>query len=491
MKKISIKVVALLLLASFKSNAQNENVEKFRPLYHFTPDQHWMNDPNGMVYHEGLYHLFYQHNPNGSKWGPMHWGHAVSKDLVDWEHRKIALYPDSLGTIFSGSAIVDKNNVAGFGKNALIAFYTSNYETNEDGKRKRLQTQSLAYSTDNGLTWSKYENNPVLENPGIKAFRDPKVIWSEASGTWIMSITEGQKIGFYGSKDLKKWDKLSDFGDGYGAHGGVWECPDLFKMKMGTKDVWVLIVSLNPGAPNGGSGTQYFLGDFDGVKFTPYDKETRWLDWGTDNYAGVTWSNVGDKHLFIGWMSNWLYANVVPTEKWRSSMTTVRDLKIVELMGKPYLTSYPIVAYQKNLKLENNRITSTSTVDIKGLNNALKLSFKELDLSKDFRIDFKTAVGESLSLHYSKKHAYFALNRSESGFIEFHKDFAKKMLAPSPLTEGKCDIDIYLDKTSAEVFVNEGLVAITSLFFNESDFDRVTTTFPVNQKNTNVYRYVK
>ncbi|ERJ59901.1 hypothetical protein M472_14105 [Sphingobacterium paucimobilis HER1398] len=491
MKRKSIKVAALLLLATLRLSAQTDNPEKFRPVYHFTPEQHWMNDPNGMVYHEGLYHLFYQHNPNSSKWGPMHWGHAVSKDLVDWEHREIALYPDSLGTIFSGSAIIDKDNVAGFGKNAMIAFYTSNYETQEDGKRKRFQTQSLAYSTDNGRTWAKYANNPVLDNPGIKAFRDPKVIWHEASKTWIMSITEGQKIGFYGSKDLKKWDKLSDFGEGYGAHGGVWECPDLISMKSGTKDVWVLIVSVNPGGPNGGSGTQYFLGDFDGTTFKPHDKETRWLDWGTDNYAGVTWSNVGNKHLFIGWMSNWLYANAVPTEKWRSAMTTVRDLKIVEVQGKNYLTSFPIAGYQKNLKAEANRLRSTHSLDIKGFNNALKLSFKGVDLSEDFRVVFENSIGEALSLHYSKKSGYFALNRSEGGLISFHKDFAKKMLAESPIGDGRCNLDIYLDKTSAEVFVNEGLVTITSVFFNEADFDSVKTSFSINPGNMNLYRYVK
>ncbi|NGM61763.1 glycoside hydrolase family 32 protein [Sphingobacterium sp. SGG-5] len=473
MKKKS-HLLLYLLLPTLVAFGQKEDVEKFRPLYHFTPQQNWMNDPNGLVYHQGLYHLFYQYHPYSSKWGPMHWGHAMSKDLVDWEHRNTALYPDSLGTIFSGSAIVDKDNTAGFGPDALIAIYTSNHESRINGKRKRTQTQSIAYSLDNGVTWTKYAGNPVLPNPGKSAFRDPKVIWHDNSAKWVMSLTAGDSIAFYGSKNLKDWDKLSDFGRDYGAHGGVWECPDLFKMDYKGKEVWVLIVSLNPGGPNGGSATQYFIGDFDGKVFQAYDKETRWLDWGTDNYAGVTWSNVGNRHLLIGWMSNWQYANVVPTEKWRSTMTTVRELSLFEANGKLYLKNFPIAGYDTKFKRQNLNSPDTNEIDISGLDNAFKISMKNVDLTKGFKFIFDNKMNEILTFQYHKSHNYFAINRAETGLIAFNNNFPKKMIADNIIVKDKCDIDIYMDKTSIEVFVDGGKIAMTSLFFNENDFDHLT-----------------
>lgn len=472
MKKI-YSLILLCQIAFYSAQAQHENPEKYRPDYHFTPNENWMNDPNGMVYKDGLYHLFYQHNPNSSKWGPMHWGHAVSKDLITWDHRPIALYPDSLGTIFSGSAVVDKNNTAGFGKDALVALYTSNFEERIDSKRVRTQTQSIAYSTDNGKTWVKYAGNPVLENPGKRAYRDPKVFWHEGSSKWIMSITEGEIIGFYASEDLKKWDKLSEFGEGIGIHGGVWECPDLIPFEFNGKQIWLLIVSINPKGPNGGSGTQYFLGDFDGTTFTSFDDEVRWLDYGMDNYAGVTWSNTEDKALFIGWMSNWLYANLVPTEKWRSTMTTVRDLSIIELNGKYYLNNYPIEAYNKNFVEVKNHALSKTKSSLKGLNDAFKIQVKGVDLTKDFTLKFMTPAKEELVFSYDVKANDFAINRSETGHIRFHENYAKKMFASNLLDAKTCDIDIYIDKSSIEVFVNKGAIAITALFFNEQNFDLV------------------
>ncbi len=485
------KVFLFVCMLFSMMNAFSQNEEKFRPLYHFTPQENWMNDPNGLVYHQGLYHLFYQYHPYSSKWGPMHWGHAVSKDLVNWEHRPVALYPDSLGTIFSGSAIVDKENTAGFGKDALIALYTSNYETRENGKRKRLQTQSLAYSLDNGLSWIKYVGNPILPNPGKSAFRDPKVIWHDESAKWIMSLTAGDSIAFYGSKNLKEWDKLSDFGRGYGAHGGVWECPDLFKMNYNGKEVWVLIVSLNPGGPNGGSATQYFIGDFDGKTFTSYDKETRWLDWGTDNYAGVTWSNVDDRHLLIGWMSNWQYANAVPTEKWRSAMTTVRNLSLAEVNGKLHLKNYPIEDYNAKFRTLSSDFTADNRLNVSRLNNAFKISMSEVDLSKDFKLTFGNKLNETLTFQYHKKHDYFAINRSETGLIAFNNNFPKKVIADNLVTMNACDIDIYIDKTSIEVFVDGGLVAITSIFFNEDDFEYIESNRDLKKMHFEIFEYSK
>ncbi|WP_316934346.1 glycoside hydrolase family 32 protein [Hymenobacter sp. AT01-02] len=314
---------------------------QYRPAYHFTPSAHWMNDPNGMVYLNGTYHLFFQHYPEGMTWGPMHWGHATSKDLVSWKEEAIALFPDKLGMIFSGSAVVDENNTAGFGKNALVAIFTHHNADEEKKKTNKHQYQSLAYSLDEGKTWKKYEGNPVLPNPGIQDFRDPKVSWNVVAKQWVMTLATKDRITFYGSPNLKSWTKLSEFGEKLGAHGGVWECPDLFPLVLNGKTHWVLLVSINPGGPNGGSATQYFVGQFDGKTFTPTTTTQKWVDWGKDNYAGVTWNNTGARKLFLGWMSNWEYANEVPTSPWRSAMTTPRDLALRQVGPEIYLTSEP------------------------------------------------------------------------------------------------------------------------------------------------------
>ncbi|RME99284.1 MAG: glycoside hydrolase family 32 protein, partial [Bacteroidetes bacterium] len=298
--------------------------EAHRPQFHFSPPTMWMNDPNGMVFFEGEYHLFYQYYPDSTVWGPMHWGHAVSKDLLHWEHLPIALAPDEHGYIFSGSAVVDWENSSGFGVDELpplVAIFTYHDPIAEREGRDDFQTQGIAYSNDRGRSWVKYDGNPVLPNPGIRDFRDPKVIWDTESQRWIMVLAAGDHIRFYASKDLKHWRYLSSFGQRLGAHGGVWECPDLFPMKVeGSGDQrWVLLVSINPGAPNGGSGTQYFVGRFEDDRFK-LDAEFAynlnrmqdsvkavWLDYGRDNYAGVTWSDIPfelDRRIFIGWMSN-------------------------------------------------------------------------------------------------------------------------------------------------------------------------------------------
>ena len=270
--------------------------EPYRPQFHFSPEEKWMNDPNGMVYHKGVYHLFYQYYPEDIVWGPMHWGHATSKDVVHWKHKPIALFPDEHGLIFSGSAIVDFDNTSGFGTKEnppLVAIFTYHLMAGEKAGRKDFQTQGIAYSLDNGDTWTKYEENPVIENDGIKDFRDPKVFWNAANQTWVMALVAGDHLQLWNSDNLKEWNKLSEFGKDKGAHGGVWECPDLFPLKVegGEEEKWILLISMNPGAPNGGSGTQYFIGDFDGEKFTTDQSEVKWLDWGTDNYAGVTYNN--------------------------------------------------------------------------------------------------------------------------------------------------------------------------------------------------------
>jgi len=321
--------------------SQSVFTEEFRPRVHFTPAQNWMNDPNGLLYYKGKYHLFFQHNPQGILWGNMSWGHAVSTDLLSWQYLPVAIECTDTTGIFSGSAVVDETNSSGFGSldnQPLVAIYTvhQNDESN--------QSQHIAYSLDEGLTWVKYADNPVLDL-GMKDFRDPKVTWEPITKTWLMTVAKPQefKIAFFRSTDLKSWQYVSDFGP-LGATGGIWECPDLFPLLTPNgQSKWVLIVSLNPGGVAGGSGTQYFIGDWDGENFTTDQSSTKWIDYGRDNYAGVTFNHTPDnRRIFIGWMNNWDYAAKLPSPIWRTSMTTPRELAIAEVNGDLLLTSHPI-----------------------------------------------------------------------------------------------------------------------------------------------------
>ncbi len=307
--------------------------EQYRPQIHYTPAKNWMNDPNGMVYVNGTYHLFYQYNPQGNDWGNMSWGHATSADLIHWEEQPVALTRDELGDVFSGSAVVDQNNTAGFGAGAVVALYTS---------ASSAQQQSLAYSTDDCKSFTRYAGNPVIQNNDDN-LRDPKVFWHEESHQWIMVLAKGWKRGveFYGSANLKDWQHLSTFvTDLPGRPELQWECPDL--IRFGNR--WVLLVSVNPSGPILGSGTMYFVGQFDGTAFTADALDyPLWLDYGMDNYAGVTWSNTGQRKIMIGWMNNWQYAGSVPCSPWRSAMTLPRELKLTEYAGKPLLAC-PVVS---------------------------------------------------------------------------------------------------------------------------------------------------
>ena len=307
MKKNLLCCLIILLLSCndrSKKNIQMSEEKLYRPSFHFTPKNNWMNDPNGMFFFNDTYHLYFQYYPEGNKWGPMHWGHATSQDMIRWEEQPIALYPDEMGYIFSGSAVVDRNNTSGFGKNGItpiVAIFTHHNMDKERAEQVDVETQSIAYSLDEGMTWTKYAGNPVIENPNIRDFRDPKVIWDDQTNQWILTLAAHDNVRFYSSPNLKDWTFLSDFGLGLGHHGGVWECPDLFplKIKDSGETKWVLLVSINPGGPNGGSATQYFIGDFDGKNFIMDSefaselaaKNNFWIDFGRDNYAGVTWQN--------------------------------------------------------------------------------------------------------------------------------------------------------------------------------------------------------
>ncbi|MCH5600871.1 glycoside hydrolase family 32 protein [Niabella ginsengisoli] len=441
-----------------------------------------MNDPNGMVFLNGKYHLFFQHNPDSTVWGPMHWGHATSTDLVHWQELPIALYPDSLGTIFSGSAVIDENNTAGFGKNAMVAIYTNHSHELEKTNVDTFQTQSIAYSLDEGKTWTKYSGNPVIRNPGIHDFRDPKVYWFDADKKWIMTLATLDHITFYSSPDLKNWKEESKFGKNIGAHGGVWECPDLFPMDYNGKQIWTLIVNINPGGPNGGSATQYFTGNFDGHNFTPFDTATRWLDYGPDEYAGITWSNTGNRRIFLGWMSNWQYANVVPTEKWRSATTIARELSLENVNGSYLVTSVPVKELDKVVKKQTvlsniDAKNYTLTDDLIKLNGAARLSFSSNKI-KSFDIILSNEKGEKVVVGYSRTNKKYFIDRTKSGNISFEKGFAQKHTAPRFSTSDTMNITLVIDKASVELFADNGLTVMTEIFFPTTPFSIITIQSP-------------
>jgi len=461
----------------------------WRPVYHFSPQYGWMNDPNGMVYKDGEYHLFYQYNPYGSRWGNMNWGHAISRDLVSWEHLPVAISPDGLGTIFSGSAVVDKNNTAGFGAGAIVAFYT---------QASARQMQSIAYSTDNGRTFKKYAGNPVLTGE-IADFRDPKVIWHEGSQKWIMALAVQQVIRFYSSPNLKDWTYESNFGEGQGVHDGVWECPDLFELPVaGTNQKkWVLVVNINPGGPFGGSATQYFVGSFDGHKFVNESpKVTKWMDFGKDHYATVTWSNAPQNRVIaLAWMSNWQYANDVPTMQFRSANSVPRDLQLFQLDGETYMQSAPS---PELLKLRGEKVMSKSfsvgkEYSIEKLmdNNAgtyeITMTVRQ---KKQGSLTFRlmNQQGEEIEYRLDMAKRELTCIRDKSGVADFSKDFITSTV--TQVEGGDLQLRFIVDRCSVEAFVNDGRFVMTNLVFPHTPYNKVVlnaTGGSVQVKNFTVY----
>ena len=426
----------------------SKNREKFRSIYHHTPVYGWMNDPNGMFYKDGVWHLYYQYNPYGSQWENMTWAHSTSTDLIHWKNHGEVIQPDALGTIFSGSSVVDKENTAGFGKDAVVAFYTS---------AGAAQTQSIAYSTDNGETFKKYVNNPILTSD-VPDFRDPNVFWNEEVKQWNLILAAGQQMNIYSSKNLKDWKYESSFGEGYGNHEGVWECPDLLKMG----DKWVLICNINPGGPFGGSATQYFVGSFDGHKFTCESKPevTKWMDYGKDHYATVSFSNAPDGRIVVlPWMSNWQYANQVPTQQFRSANGLPRDLGLYSYNGEDYVSVKPspevFAAFEKKPSGHLQPAAYIEVINIK--------SNASIVLSND--------KGERVTMVYDGKNATFSMDRTESGVTDFHSDFKAKTVAP---TNGVIkSMQIFIDRCSIEAFDTEGKVAMTNLVFPSKPYDKI------------------
>ena len=628
--------------------------EAFRPQIHFSPKEKWMNDPNGMFYLDGEYHLFFQHNPDASTWGPMHWGHAVSKDLMHWEELPIALYPDELGTIFSGSAVVDVENTSGLGSKdnpPIVALYTYHNASMEKQGKIDYQTQALAYSLDKGRTWEKYVNNPVIDNPGIKDFRDPKVMWHEPSGKWVMVLAQKDHIGFYSSDNLIDWSLESTFGEEIGSHGGVWECPELLLLPVeGTDESrYVLLVSISPGGPNGGSATQYFVGDFDGKEFVldakwqselsptvanfpkgtvfdnfedgadkwtqqgnafvdaptegghanqppptgysgdylvnsfadedraqgtltsetftlfePYinfkiggghhpdrvgvqlvvegdivksetglnretlhyaswdvsqwqgksaflriiDNESEswghtyiddivfasepatnriepaiWLDHGTDNYAGVTFFKSPESNesrpIFMGWMSNWLYANDVPTEIWRSAMTLPRTLHLVKTSKGLRVRSQLVdevdrlvEASTKSPILKAGQAMSLSSLDSNGRESALRYAFDVQGNSPSpISIRLENQSGEFVDIEIDQQRSLVSLNRSHSGETSFNEHFGKVQKAELTTTSDSYNVTIIVDRSSLELFIDNGTTVMTALVFPKTVYE--------------------
>ena len=449
------------------------NREKFRPTYHFSPLYGWMNDPNGMVYKDGEYHLFYQHNPYGSKWGNMHWGHAISKDLINWEHRPDAITPDALGTIFSGSAVVDTDNTAGFGAGAIVAIYTQNSDR---------QVQSIAYSTDNGRSFTKYENNPVLTSDA-RDFRDPKVFWHKETQRWIMLLAVGQEMQIFSSSNLKDWAFESSFGEGQGAHGGVWECPDLFELPVdGTNEKkWVLLCNLNPGGPFGGSATQYFVGTFNGKEFVNESpSKTKWMDWGKDHYATVTWSDAPDnRRIAIAWMSNWQYANDVPTSQYRSPNSVPRDLSLFTVDGETYLQSAPSpellklrdISKKRSFKVNGTRIIKDMIVGNEGAYEIeLTIENQHADVI-GFRL--YNDKGEEVDMQYDMKEKKFSMDRRKSGEVGFNENFP--MLTWTAIESGKDELKLrlFVDKSSVEAFGDGGRFVMTNQVFPSEPYTHI------------------
>ena len=459
------------------STVEKVKTHKYRSEFHFSPAKNWMNDPNGMFYHDGLYHLYFQYNPFGEKWGHMSWGHATSTDLIHWEEQEIALYEEDDVMIFSGSAVVDRNNTSGFGDGTtapVVAIYTGHIE----GKN---QSQHIAYSLDGGYTFTKYKGNPVLDL-GMKDFRDPKVFWHKDTQKWVMvvALSNNHKLHFYGSENLIDWEFLSEFGP-LGAENGLWECPDLFELPIdGDKENsrWVLQVDLGSNSNNPGSGGQYFIGDFDGTSFT-VDTNVQeypvWIDQGHDFYAAVSWFNWNESmpRQWLAWANNWNYAQDIPTEGWRSTMSLARNLELKTVGDKLFLHQEPVSSY-KNLR--SKHYTEDVFIDC---NSELPLEAQKIIQTGRFEIELKLSNQDQGNIEV-------ILDDQNGGFLKVKLDYAKGVITLSrndsdsnfdgeiftlpqvlEIEDGTAidSIRLIYDKSLAEIFINDGLYTFTNQMF--------------------------
>ena len=420
------------------------NRERFRPVYHHTPVYGWMNDPNGMFYKDGVWHLYYQWNPYGSQWENMHWGHSTSRDLIHWQAEPMALEPDWLGAIFSGSCVTRGDEV--------VAMYTT---------AGHHQTQSIAFSNDGGRTFQKFSGNPVL-TADVPDFRDPRPFWNEDIKAWNLILAVGQEMHIYSSQNLTEWTYESAFGKEYGNHGGVWECPDLFEIKDETLNIkkWVLICNINPGGPFGGSATQYFVGQFDGHKFTceSMPKVTKWLDYGKDHYATVSFYNAPEKrHVVLAWMSNWQYANQVPTKQYRSGNSIPRDLGLFNFGEETYVS---VVPSKEMLAMRGTKVRKpTEACEI------------VVDMKNQAEIVLSNSKGEEVVMVYDGQRQSFSMDRTKSGDVSFSEAFACTTIAP---TYGHIkQLRLFIDRCSIEAFDAEGKMAMTNLVFPSEPYNNI------------------
>jgi fructan beta-fructosidase len=457
--------------------------EPFRPQFHFTPTANWLNDPNGLVYYDGEYHLFYQYNPAGIVHGPMHWGHAVSTDLLNWSHFPVALCPDEYGAIYSGSAVIDWHNTAGLGKEAMVAIFTHHSDDR--------QSQSIAHSTDKGRSWIKYDGNPVVEPPdGVRDFRDPKVFWLEEgsqAGHWVMALAAGNSILFYSSPDLKNWSQSGAFGPGFGSVEGVWETPDLFELPVdgGPATRWVLTVGVGDGSPAGGSGVQYFVGDFDGANFTSDNHKgaVLWADYGADFYAAQSWNDAPDgRRIWLAWMSNWRYAQSIPTTPWRGAFTLPREVDLRttrhgNCRGKCRtirLGQRPIVELQR---LRGRRWSWRNETISPGVADLLdEVTGETLEIVADFDVEdtrnvaqfgfqLRTSDNETTTVGYLTHDRLLFVDRTASGQVEFNPAFPRRHTAALEPAGASIRLHLFVDRSSVEVFGDDGQVALTERIF--------------------------
>ncbi len=462
------------------------NREKFRPAFHHTPVYGWMNDPNGMFYKDGVWHLYYQWNPYGSKWQNMTWGHSSSTDLINWQHHPAAIEPDGLGTVFSGSCAIDKDDTAGFGSDAVIALYTS---------AAASQVQSLAHRNDNGNTFEIYPGNPVITLESEA--RDPNMFWNEATGEWNLVLAHAleHEMLVFTSPDMKQWTLQSAFGKGLGAQDGVWECPDLFELTVDGSDQkkWVLICNINPGGPFGGSATQYFIGEFDGKTFTP-DRDangnvpTKWMDYGKDHYATVSWSNAPDnRRTVIGWMSNWQYAAEVPTMQYRSANTLPREIGLFRASdGEIYTSCTPspeIGALRGNASVKKRSFTAgkkSRTFALPEANGGICEITLEITPKKGVPVNLTLAneAGNKVEMVYNPAESTFSFDRYQSGQTDFSQDFPAITTAPAFTDGGNLRLRIFIDRSSIEVFEQNGRFAMTNLVFPESPYTTLSVNAP-------------
>lgn len=482
--------------------AGDSDTAQWRSALHYTPQRNWMNDPNGLVYDKGIYHLFYQYNPNANVWGDMSWGHATSRDLLHWTEQPVAMRANQAEEIFSGSIVVDKHNTAGLGpanSSPLVALYTSVYKAGS-GHPPGTQAQSLAYSLDEGHTWQPYSRNPVLTlDPESKNFRDPKVTWYEPGGYWLMTtvVADAHVVKMYRSNDLTDWTFLSDFTLPDIPHqGSLWEMPDLFPLPLdgdSRNQKWVMIVNVNPWSIAGGSGAMYFVGSFDGRTFTPGHvppagsdpSRYQWLDHGADYYAAGTFANApGGEAVTIGWMSNWDYAARIPTTPWKGAMALPRTLSLKTVHGMPRLTFEPVQQYASLVREGSTtrikeRTVSSSTQE---LAPATRGTVQNIDLTITPRsaqragLIVRGSANRTVGtrIFYDTGNQTLTLDRSSSGETGFSDAFSKQHIVNLPLENGKLHLTIVVDRNSVEVFAGGGETVVTDLIFPALDDDRLT-----------------